>query len=765
MTDNEKITGSTEAFPIDKNTYQWTYRAMEVLFDFLKLKIHVHGDKTTWREGDIFLFNHFARFEAIIPQFLIYQKTRRYSRSIATKDLFTEDSLFSQYLKNLGGIPNNTKSLLYLVAKDIFKELKLVAFPEGGIVKDRLVMDDEGKHQVFSRSSMLRRKPHKGPAVIALAIAIFKSTVRQLSEKGDADKLIEWAAEIGLDNYEQLVTLSHLPTKIIPCCITFYPLRLSENMLQKSIGFVVPDVSKRVSEELLIEGNLLLKESDMDIQVGEPIVVEDYLNEWEGALLSILADHSTFSLKELFDTTKNNNTWGDRFFKTTYLRSVRKIRDDYMLRIYTGVTLNIAHVASTLIIALAKKGVESIPRERLHRLIYIVIKDLQLLEHLNFHPSLSDPSIYHRILYKKQENFEQFLRTMKTAGLLKSQGAIYSLSPSLVVPSEFDSIRYKNPAAVYANEASPIADLKNIIDETLSNKLEISSENLAGLLFDDELREFEADTSQFRAKRCSAINKLQTATQPPKPYLLSPEKPNGACVILVHGLLATPAEMRSLAEKLVLQGYIVIGTRLKGHGTSPWDLERTTWRAWYQSVKQSLRIAQFLSTNIHLVGFSCGALLTILLAGHKELAFKSIVLCSAPFVLKDRFASLSTVMDAGNKLVKAILRTDGIMPFKENDPEHPSINYNHIPISSISELLNLAEKAKPKVKRIIAPTLCLQATEDPVVEASSMQELLDELTSTEVETEWVESTHHGIIYQNTHDCQQRIISFIEKHTN
>ncbi|HAI32163.1 MAG TPA: hypothetical protein DCM48_22015, partial [Thalassospira sp.] len=56
-----------------------------------------------------------------------------------------------------------------------------------------------------------------------------------------------------------------------------------------------------------------------------------------------------------------------------------------------------------------------------------------------------------------------------------------------------------------------------------------------------------------------------------RPYLLLPngQKQFACGVLLVHGFLASPAELRELGEKFAAMGHAVMGVRLAGHGTSP----------------------------------------------------------------------------------------------------------------------------------------------------------------------------------------------------
>ena len=53
--------------------------------------------------------------------------------------------------------------------------------------------------------------------------------------------------------------------------------------------------------------------------------------------------------------------------------------------------------------------------------------------------------------------------------------------------------------------------------------------------------------------------------------------------VLLHGFTAAPKEMRALGEYLAARDYTVRGVRYAGHGTSPEDLARTTWRDWVAS--------------------------------------------------------------------------------------------------------------------------------------------------------------------------------------
>ncbi|MGZ8152670.1 MAG: hypothetical protein ACXW0Q_07990 [Methylovulum sp.] len=138
----------------------------------------LHAD-TQLEQGDIFLFNHFSRFETFIPQFLIFEQTGAYSCSIASSEFFEEDTLLAKYLKHVGVFPHDHQRLFPLLVTQVLRGRKIIIFPEGGMIKDRLVVDNEGNFSIYSRLTSRRRKHHTGAAVLAQGIETFKAAIRQ----------------------------------------------------------------------------------------------------------------------------------------------------------------------------------------------------------------------------------------------------------------------------------------------------------------------------------------------------------------------------------------------------------------------------------------------------------------------------------------------------------------------------------------------------------------------------------------------------------
>ncbi|MFQ5765147.1 MAG: 1-acyl-sn-glycerol-3-phosphate acyltransferase, partial [Rhodospirillales bacterium] len=254
----------TPAPEINRSTYQWCVKAFSRLHERLGINIKVHDADGHLDSGEIFLFNHFARFETVIPQYIIYQATGAFCRCVAASELFAASEAFGKFLWGVGAVPTNHPGLLPFLAAEILRGRKVIVFPEGGMVKDRRVVDEHGEFSIFSPSDKTWRKHHQGAAATALALAIFKQRILSVDEQGDTSRLERWVDALGLDGIDALVAAAHRPTLIVPGNITFYPIRTEDNILRKGAEFLGVDVAEKIKDELLIEGNILFKRTDMD---------------------------------------------------------------------------------------------------------------------------------------------------------------------------------------------------------------------------------------------------------------------------------------------------------------------------------------------------------------------------------------------------------------------------------------------------------------------------------------------------------------------
>ncbi len=231
-----------------------------------------------------------------------------------------------------------------------------------------------------------------------------------------------------------------------------------------------------------------------------------------------------------------------------------------------------------------------------------------------------------------------------------------------------------------------------------------------------------------------------------------PGGPDG--VLLVHGYTATTAEVRQLARYLRERGYTVSGPLLPGHGTTPADANRYTWRDWMQTVETAYRELASRCQQVIVGGESTGAVLTLYLAAeHPDIKG---VLSYAPalrLTLRSRDAVLLRLL----------------APFKTSIPKGAMSNaelwqgYPVNPLRGAVQLLNLQRATRPLLPKITQPILVMQGRLDTTVHASAPQEIYDGVRSTVKELHWMEQSVHtlllGVEREQAFEITQR---FIEK---
>jgi esterase/lipase len=760
-------------YAINPENYAWYMGLMRRLVNTLRLNIKVHGDKRLLHDGDIFLFNHFARFETAVPPFLIYEETGTYVRSVAHYGLFEANAKLEKFLAEMGAVPSNLPGMMPLLAADILRGCKVMIFPEGGMIKDRRVTDANGVFGILSDRDGKFRPLHRGAAVLAVTLDLLKARLKKLDDAG----LEPWADQLEMAVVD-LRTAVNRPTVLVPTTITFYPIRTSENFLSRTAELLLGRMPRQGVEELLVESNLLLRDTDMDLRLGEPIVVQRESSLWQNLLLEQgLSGIKT--VEGLFELKENAGGWFDRLLANMAGIEIDRIRDVYTERLYKGIMVNLSHLAARLLVNLARPEPVEVNAAVFHRAVYLAIKGVQRAQGLYLHRSLTEPGRYRSVLDGANDDLIKFIDTAVAQGLIRrvrdKGGEGYVLSPKLLVEPELKVARQDNLVAVYANETLPLPALREIIADTWREACAINNKALARLLFDDELRSYQARKAFFAKPRFKDINDKESIGQDGnggnvgEPFLLMPSRlvpARNMAVVLVHGFRATPAQLRGFGEKLAAAGYLVVGVRLAGHGTSPWDLHRRTWQEWVESLARGFRIARMLSGSaegkVVLVGFSTGAALSLYYAAQKPEGLAGVVSVAAPLAVQDRNISLVPWVSKLNRLVSSITGNDGVVPFYKNEPDEPEVSYRALPVQAVQQLVELMATLKGALPKIAAPALVMQADKDPVVSPESAERIYGLLGSKDKALEIVEADLHDILGRNVGVTQETIVAFLRR---
>lgn len=215
-------------------------------------------------------------------------------------------------------------------------------------------------------------------------------------------------------------------------------------------------------------------------------------------------------------------------------------------------------------------------------------------------------------------------------------------------------------------------------------------------------------------------------------------------VLLIHGLTATTAEVRPLAQYLYARGYTVAGPLLPGHFAQPDDINRYRWRDWVRTCEAAYRRLASRCHRVVIGGESTGAVLALYLASeHPEAA---AVLAYAPALR----------LTGGWHKTLALY---ALAPFMAHMPKptHPGPpteadalwqGYAVNPLRGARELLRLQRATLPRLRAVNQPTLIVQGRLDATVHPSAPQTVFDRIRSTVKELHWMDhSTHCAILDQ------------------
>ncbi|WP_320178411.1 serine aminopeptidase domain-containing protein [Roseovarius pacificus] len=255
----------------------------------------------------------------------------------------------------------------------------------------------------------------------------------------------------------------------------------------------------------------------------------------------------------------------------------------------------------------------------------------------------------------------------------------------------------------------------------------------------------QADQEKFETDyACFYDTELSKQPNVGRPFYRRPWRVRGA-VVLVHGYMAAPLEIRELADYLCSRGYAVYGARMAGHGTSPEDLALAHWETWYDAMNRACAVLQTVAPRVTLSGFSTGGCVALAGAARKGAWAAGCIPICAPLQVRVSSIRLVPSIVTVNALLKRIGNTSIGFEFVDNKPDNPHINYTRNPLTGMKQLVDLMRFTQDILKDIHVPTLVLQSSGDPVVMPSSAQGIFDGCAATDKTLAVFNRPNHHIV--------------------
>lgn len=180
-------------------------------------------------------------------------------------------------------------------------------------------------------------------------------------------------------------------------------------------------------------------------------------------------------------------------------------------------------------------------------------------------------------------------------------------------------------------------------------------------------------------------------------------------VLMLHGLMGTPYQVKELGDFLYEKGISNLGFCIAGHGTKKNDLRKTTRKDWLESAERAYKEFNKVYPKTIVIGFSMGGLLALNLS--KEYNPKGTIILATPY-------KLNTL---GNLLIT--------IGFYKKHPDDKVRYPGMMPLKAKYEIIKFAKETREIVSHIENPILIFQGTADKRVDKISSQQIYSKVKS------------------------------------
>lgn len=700
---------------MNRFAFQLSNYTMKTFSGFSKANIKVSGERNIPDGSVIFTANHFTRIETIFLPYHIHKITHKQVWSLAAAELF-KVQILNGFLHNLGAVSTTDPDRDHKILTTLLSHnVQWIIFPEGMMVKNKKIIQ---KDQISFTENGSVKRPHTGAAILAFKCEFYRERMRRLWQMAEPE-YVRLAERFEIEHIE---TVFQKETFIVPVNITYYPAAPKENIASKIGQILMKEPSKRMMDELMTEGSMLFNNVDIDIRFGDPISMKPYLND--------PYIESMLTVKRRVQFEKDVSS------KQIITKIAQDVMDTYMGAVYDMTTLNYDHVMACVLKHFPYRR-EGIELYEFKCKVYYAVK--WLVDQNQF--SLSDlfyENQVHLMTDDRYNRISDFLQIAEQTGMIEiKDGKLFKDQARFFIQTDFHSIRIDNPVFVIANEVEPVREAENKLKQIAQMSKPEIFELVKKRLMEKGRVDYTKDYNEYFIE--SETKKKRIG----RPIFLKRDN-EVAGILLIHGYMAAPEEMRSFANFLHAKGFTVYVPRLKGHGTSPEDLARTSYEQWIESVEAGYTILKHSCNHIILGGFSTGAGLALDLATRVN-DVKALFAVAPPMKLQDLGSWFVPAIDTWNIIIKKMNLAPIAKEFIENHPENPHINYHRNPIAGIHQLEKLMEQLETKLKDINLPTLVIQSRKDPVVNPKGTFGLFQKLGSEIKEYYVFDVNRHGIL--------------------
>lgn len=356
----------------------------------------------------------------------------------------------------------------------------------------------------------------------------------------------------------------------------------------------------------------------------------------------------------------------------------------------------------------------------------------------------------------RYHKYRNFLELAKEADFVHCErGILFRNAVGFYTGRKSNRIQIENPFAVTTNELRWRSCLKHRVRLLAWLPEMIVRHRVSEIILRQAAEQFEADYAQFYHPGESKERAVGA------PILLKGSS-RRLGVVLVHGFLATPREVLELAEYLHSKGFWVYCVRLRGHGTSPEDLGTRERNDWIESVDLGYAIMSASCRRVVVGGFSFGGGLA-LDAAARITGLAGVFAVCPPFRLQSLSSRFAPIVTTWNRTMDTMHCHGVTKEYAKRNSERPLINYERVPLAALSQLERFMKGLEARVADIKAPTLVIQAVEDPIVNHKGTELVFNRIGAEQKRYLTFHFSRHGILAgEGSEKVHAAIAAFIDK---
>lgn len=227
--------------------------------------------------------------------------------------------------------------------------------------------------------------------------------------------------------------------------------------------------------------------------------------------------------------------------------------------------------------------------------------------------------------------------------------------------------------------------------------------------------------------------------------------------LLIHGFTGTPGTVSVLKDALLAADFRVSTPCLAGHGAEVSDLEKSTWKDWYETVRAAFVALRRDVDKVYCAGISLGALLSLKLALDEGWGVRALALISTPFKL-GLLPRLGICLTRYTPARWVVRRAPKDWEKSIADPEaralYEKLSLPFIPARAAFEVSDFQKELIKDLHRISNPMLLLHARKDRIAPISNVDFVKQHVASDIVETAIFKNSLHVL----TMDFEKHLVA-------